>query len=311
MYRHGFPLLFLSSLVVLAVVVVGRRDVPEPRVIQQIIRQKVLGETVESIPTPTTPPAQTRFIEIVSPLSSEAETLPLPTLQQTTRPAIVVVNGPKELVEGNTATFTWDVTGPPKTIHSTTIFYGSKSFSGALTTNATPDDVPYTVSLKDFLDGDYQIPLRFIGNANLLKPGTYFYRAYALIDSKHYWSEESSFVVKQAPRHEVKIVNPPESVRTGENITFTWDVYGPSATMWYTVIAASMESKSGSLDTSIDLPKTPYQVLVNEFTTGPYTVPLRFIGNTKIGAPGVYYFRALAFINDKNIWSDEYSFSVE
>ena len=67
----------------------------------------------------------------------------------------------------------------------------------------------------------------------------------------------------------------------------------------------------GALDTVVDIPKTPYTVLVQDFTRGTYTVPLRFIGNAKVQDTGTYYFRALAFINGKNIWSDEYSFTVK
>lgn len=222
-----------------------------------------------------------------------------------------IIGGPEELIEGDIATFTWYIGGPAKIIHTTTIYYGTTSAPGGLGDYVTPADARYTYHLGDFLQGDYTIPLRFIGNIYQLPPGTYFYRAYAFIDGKHYWSDEHSFVVKPTPKHEIRLEYRPGTVSSGANVVFTWDVYGPTATTGYTVIVGGKQSKPGMLDATVDISRTPYTVMVPDFTNGTYNVPLRFIGNTKAGDAGVYYYRALAFINGKNIWSDEYSFTVQ
>lgn len=271
--------------------------------------QIVLGETLETTSQVTGEPNQTPLTKVLSPIGT---TEPVPTrLAVSDQFEVMLVNGPTEIIENSNATFTWQITGPARTIHTTTIYWGPVSTPGGLTTSMEASRTKYTNTVLDFMDGNFAIPLRFIGNSIASSPGTYYYRAYALIDGKHYWSSEKSFVVKPEPKHEIKIVNPPEKLSTGENATFTWDVYGPSATTWFTAIVAGKQSKPGELDSATDIPKTPYGVLVNEFTTGPYTVPLRFIGNAKLTEPGVYFFRALSFINNKNIWSDEYSLTVE
>ncbi len=241
---------------------------------------------------------------------------PVPTLTITPTPtifeySITLISVPKELTEGDNTTFTWSVNGLPTTIHTSAIYYGTTSDSGALTKNASPDDTSYTGVVKDFIQGSYDIPLQFVGNARYAKPGTYFFRGYALINGKHYWTEERTFIVKPIPKNEIRIINPPTKLNHGENVTFTWDIIGPNATTGFSAIVAGKVSKPGPLDATIDTTMTPYSIIVHEYTAGTFNIPLRFIGNTSISEPGVYYFRAIAFINGKNIWSDEYSFNVQ
>lgn len=214
-------------------------------------------------------------------------------------------------MEGEIATFTWHVAGPAISIPSTAVYYGTTSHPGPIPTDTRPEDTPYREVIKDFLSGTYGIPLRFVGSTAVGTPGTYFYRAYATIGSKHYWSGERNFVVKALPRHEINVLHYPSVVSAGGNAAFTWEIFGPAATTGFTAIAGGKQSLPGGLDASVDLPKTPYAVLTPDFTNGAYGVPLRFIGNVRVGEPGVYYFRALSFINGKNIWSDEYSFTVQ
>lgn len=212
-------------------------------------------------------------------------------------------------MEGEGGTFTWNINGPPTIIHSTTIYFGTKS-SETMVSYIAPEETKYTDSLKEFIKGDYYIPLRFIANVRTT-PGTYFFRAYALINGKHYWTDEGTFVVKPLPKHGIKVIDRPTNIKVGENAAFTWEIDGPSSTTSFTTIVVGKESKTGSLDETTDMTMTPYTIFVKEFTNGVYQVPLRFVGNAPITEVGVYYFRALAFINGKNIWSDEYSFKVE
>lgn len=273
--------------------------------------QSVLGDISEPLPPSPVSSDQTHFNTTVP----SATTTSAPQFSRigpsVAKYEITVVSGPKELVEEDNAAFTWQISGQSNTIHTTTIYYGTTSVPGTLSTNVTPGETQYTDVVKDFIRGDYRIPLRFIGNAIIPAQGTYFYRAYAFIDGKHYWTPERVLFVKAKPRHEIKIVDPPRSVSAGENVAFTWDIFGPSATTGFTAIVGGKESKPGTFETVVDLPATPYSTLVKDFISGTYNVPLRFVGNTRITDPGVYYFRALALINGKNIWSDEYSLTVQ
>lgn len=269
---------------------------------------KVLGSTAVS--------GQTHFDALT--ISTEKK-LPSPTLSpiilpttpSTPVPLVTVIDGPGDILEGDVASFTWYVDAPPTTIRTTTVYYGTTSDPGVLVTQAAPDQTQYTRAIQDFMDGTYGIPLRFVGSTPISVPGMYFYRGYARIGEKHYWSAQRSFAVTSKPKHDIKVSNFPTVVALGENAAFTWDIYGPAATIGFTAIAGGKTSKSGKLETTVDVPQTPYAILTQDFNSGSFAVPLRFVGNARITDPGVYYFRALAFINGKNIWSDEYSFVVK
>lgn len=260
-------------------------------------------------------PGQTHFDTLILPAEQPPPPAPSPipvTATPTIQPSIVTfIDGPGEMVEGDIATFTWYVNGPSAIIHTTAIYYGTTSDPGVLVTQATPESTRYTKALTDFFDGNYSIPLRFVGSINQLVPGTYFYRAYAAIGGKHYWSGERSFIVTPIPKHGITIIDRPGSLSPGGNAAFTWDIYGPAGATGFTAIVGGKQSLPGGLESTVDIPKTPYAVLVQDFTSGTYSVPLRFIGNAKVQDAGTYYFRAIAFINGKNIWSDEYSFIVK
>lgn len=295
--------LLTSAAVVTAGLIVWSRTRPAPLP----IASSVLGLTSF--------PDQTHFDSLVIPTSTPTPRVPVSVSVTPTQPieesTIALIDGPGELVEGDVGTFTWYVGGLSTSIRTTTVYYGITDHPGTLSTNIKPEDTRYTEALKDFLQGDYAVPLRFVGNINQLTPGTYFYRAYASVDGKHYWSEERTFVVKQIPKHGITIVDRPGTLSSGGNAAFTWDIYGPTATTGFTVIVGGKRSKPGALDVTVDIPQTPYAVMVQDFTGGTYDVPLRFVGNANVAESGLYYFRALAFINGKNIWSDEYSFTVE
>ncbi|GEM_PF-2402431 len=304
---HFMYFLSISAVIGISSFVVWEKIQPT----KKIENQTVLGKTSEIVPTQTAKPIQTHFNTVVSPIYDTVTITPTHIAPSPIKYEITIESSPNQLTQGDTATFTWYIQGVPNVIKSTAVYFGTTNEPETFSTNVSPKETKYTDSTKDFSDGSYRIPLRFIGNTPAQKPGIYYYRVYARINEKHYWSDERSFIVTQAPKHEIKIVDPPANIHSGENITFTWDIYGPSSTSWYSVIASGKQSKSEDLDANINLSMTPYAILVNEFITGPYTVPLRFIGNAKIIDPGVYYFRALSYINGKNIWSPEYSFSVE
>ncbi len=287
-------ILILVSLAAIAVLAVVNQRQSEDAM--RKIKTLVLGENSKVLP---------QLSLIASPIVSQ-EVRPTPESY-----TLSLVSIPKDLAEGDQATFTWLISGSAQTIHTTAVYYGMTSSPEEFTHTVAPENTSYSYTLKDFMDGQYQIPMQFIGNVKAGKPATYYVRAYALIDGKHYWSDERSFAVHELPKHEVKVINYSPEIRDGENASFTWEIAGPQASTGFTAIVGGKESKPGELDTSIDIPKTPYKIITKDFTDGTYTVPYRFIGNVKVEGAGVYYFRVLAFINGKNIWSPEYSFSVK
>lgn len=233
---------------------------------------------------------------------------PTPTVYEN---SVSFISVPSDMLEGDRAAYTWTVNGPEKTIHKTTVYYGTESTPGVLTTAANPQDTRYTQALPDFMQGDYRVPLRFIAGIPIATSGRVYFRGYALIDGKNYWTDERSFAVAKKQKNVISIINKPVKFSPNTNISFTWDVGGPAATFSFTTIVAGKESKKGVLDESVTVGQTPYKVIVPDFTNGSYSVPIRFVGNASIAEAGVYYFRAIAYINGKNIWTDEYFFTVE
>lgn len=111
--------------------------------------------------------------------------------------------------------------------------------------------------------------------------------------------------------YSIKVINSPEKVKLNYNSAFTWEIIGPSATTAFTTIVGAKESSPGHLGENETLEKTPYRIFTEEFTNGNYNIPLVFVGNAVLPEYGVWYFRALAVIKGKNIWSDEHSLRVE
>lgn len=251
----------------------------------------------EFIPTPTSIPPTTT-----------------PTLTPTPTPIeykISFIDLTSELTEGGNATFTWTIDGPSTTFHKSVVYFGTMSNEGILKKDVAPADTKYTDSVKDFLTGDFVIPLRFIGNTTITKSGKYYVRVYALINSNNYWSQERSLIVNPLPSNEIKLLYYPQTVKYSENSTFTWELSGPKTNTSFTTIVGAKESKPGKLDESIELSKTPYIILIKDFTNGLYSIPLRFTGNTTMPEIGTFYIRAYAIINGKNIWSDEYTLTIQ
>lgn len=246
-------------------------------------------------------PSQNIVSPSVIPLS------PTPTL---TEYSIFLENIPQNKTQGDTISFTWKIDGPKNTIKTTTVYYGTTSTPGKLGKDILPLQTKYSEYLKEFINGVYEIPLVFVGNNVVDKPGTYYARAYAVIDDKNYWSEEKTFSVNPL-MYEIKIINFSDKVKLNQNSVFTWQIAGPPTTINYTAIVGAKESKSGPLDETTDLSKTPYRELTKEFISGSFQIPLQFIGNAVLPEYGTFYIRALAVINGKNIWSDEYQVLVE
>jgi len=306
--KRLLPVGFLAVSVFTAGITFGFLFFRSPDDLTQRVDQTVLGETV--------PDAGVGNQKTLSPIS-------LPTRTPTVAPpvsgpsptpreySVSFTNEASEVTLPNPATFTWTVNGPPKTISTTTVYYGTDSSPGPLSKTVVPADVRYSGMLKDFMEGTYAIPLVFVGNANFSSSGTYYYRAYAVIDGKNYWSDERTLTVRPEPKNEIRVIDRPSSLFTGDTTSFTWEITGPAGTTPFTAIVGGKESKTEGIGEDIGLQQTPYAVLVNDFTQGNFSVPLRYIGNFKVTEPGTFYFRALAFINGKNIWSNEYSFTVQ
>src|SRR3989344_7057107 len=170
----------------------------------------------------------------INKFSSPTPPPPTPTAPPT--PTVVeytteIVSLPKGISQGHNGSFTWKISGQERKIKTTTVYYGTESTPGKLSDSVLPLNTRYTDYLKEFINGDYKIPLIFIGNDLVKHSGTLYARAYAVIDNRNYWSDEQVFTVKEAEGNKIKINNFPQQVKLNENAAFTWEITGPSATI--------------------------------------------------------------------------------
>ena len=244
----------------------------------------------------------------INPVSVQA----LPNIPAGPVNAVALHSFSKELNVGEYATFTWYVNGASQVIKTTTVYMGLTSVPGTLDTNVSPASTGYSDWVKEFINGSYSIPLNFTASKIIDNAGTWYIRSYAEINGKHYWGDEQTITVHPKTKHEVRLVNPPTTVKKGDRIPFTWEVIGPPASTWYTVIVTGRQSRSGPLDETIGIPQTPYGETLKDFANPPNAIhiPLQFIGTAPTNETGIFYYRALALINGKNIWSDEFSYTV-
>lgn len=238
---------------------------------------------------------------------------------------VILVDAPKEVDSGMTATFTWRVDGPPATINHTSVHMGTTSNPGELGKDLKPGDTKYTDMVADFANGTFNIPLQFIGNIILSNEGKYYYRVHALVKDKNYWSDEFSFDVVKASAsgdYKISLLYPPKSVSLsvlpvddkeatmGGVVTFTWRIDGPPSTINSTTVYYGLSSNPGVLDQEVKPSDTKYTDFVKDFASGKFNIPLQFVGNTKLTEEGTYYYRVYAFIGGKHYWSSESNFTA-
>ncbi|KKS96350.1 MAG: hypothetical protein UV73_C0011G0022 [Candidatus Gottesmanbacteria bacterium GW2011_GWA2_43_14] len=113
---------------------------------------------------------------------------------------VSIVDAPTQGTEGSVLTFTWDVSGVPTTINHTSVHFSTESTPGELAKNVAPDATSYEDLIQDFAKGTYNIPFRFIGNHTFDDAGTLYYRAHAIINNEHYWTEEKTIEISPAGR---------------------------------------------------------------------------------------------------------------
>lgn len=223
---------------------------------------------------------------------------------------VTLIDASKEVNVPGNATFTWRVDGSPTTINHTAVYMGLNSQSGELGKDVAPEATQYTLHVKDFESGNYNIPLQFVGNIIMENPGTYYYRVLAKVKDKNYWSDEYTFQVK-VPDYSVTILDAPAEVDADKIFAFTWKVDGVPATINYTSIHLGTVSTPGTLGKDVKPEDTNYTDLVKDFVKGNYGIPLQFVGNQKISEAGTYYYRGHAIVNGQNYWTDEKTLVVK
>lgn len=160
-------------------------------------RLERVGNTQQSF-SPSDPTITVYFK--VNPTQNQKAIIPsaTPILAFTPVPVtlIKIINFHQSIKLNENAAFTWEITGPQKRASFTAIVGAKESKKGSLDKNTKLDQTPYRVLTKEFISGNYEVPLVFIGNSTIPEYGTWYIRALAVIDGIHFWTDEFSLVVK-------------------------------------------------------------------------------------------------------------------
>lgn len=115
---------------------------------------------------------------------------------------------------------------------------------------------------------------------------------------------------QQATPIAVTLLSAPTTAVSGQPITFSWRVDGPSTTIPHTSVHYDFVSHTGTFDTAMTPQASGYPKLIPNFAHGNYSIPQTFTASITVNQTGTLYYRAHAIVNGLNYWTDEKTITV-
>ena len=107
------------------------------------------------------------------------------------------------------------------------------------------------------------------------------------------------------------MVSYPESVIAGSKPIFIWNVQTPNdLTTSFTTIYWSYTSSPSALTVNDSPSAVKYANHTSDYLSGTFKLPDNFNSQLTVEKPGRIFFRSYAKVGDQNLWSKEYSFTV-
>lgn len=208
------------------------------------------------------------------------------------------VDRPDDMQTGEAVSMTWNLTGPSQEIPHTGAHYADHSVEDP----QSPADYGNTTGAVE----PAQVPDEFDADETFDEPGTYYFRAHAIVDGENLWTPEIAINVSeggpiQAPV-QVSIDSAPSEGRTGQNLTVNWSVTGAPDEIQHTGFHWA--------DFNVSDPKSPTDYGNSTGVQEPAQVPGSFNGTFSEAEPGTYYGRAHAIYDGKHYWSDEIEIEI-
>lgn len=242
-------------------------------------------------------------------------------VQETAQPAPEIIVAPQVTFEaapssaeaGQEATIRWSVSGDAALTPHTAIHYGTSSVPNPTGPSDYAKATPFQCQITNC-----PIPSPFSATLKIDEPGTYYYRAHAVINGENVWSEEKIITIAakaqpvQTPapseESEPKILitsAAPAIAGTNQLVSISWKIESKSATTPHTAVhfgPASVASPTGPSD----------YPSASSFscTSKPCIIPRAFQTQISIPEIGTYYYRAHAIIGGKNFWSEEKTIDI-
>ncbi len=91
---------------------------------------------------------------------------------------------------------TWNIKSPLMKILHTAVHYDYASHPGILGKDVTPEQAGYPTLTTEFASGNFTVPRAFQAQILPDKEGMLYLRAHAIVDGKHYWTEERTAEIK-------------------------------------------------------------------------------------------------------------------
>lgn len=113
-------------------------------------------------------------------------------------PGVTITDAPSSIDAGQTFDVYWRIDSPvQRNIQHTAVHYGTSPVAGDLGTDVAPAASGYPDLTPPKA---VTIPGTFSDTISTSSVGTVYFRAHAIVDGKHYWSDESSILVTATPK---------------------------------------------------------------------------------------------------------------
>lgn len=204
---------------------------------------------------------------------------------------------PQDRKEGQPMEMTWRVDGPSGEIPHTGVHWANESVSDP----QSPADYGNTSGAVE----PAQVPDTFDTEVTFDEPGTYYFRAHAIADEGHHWSQEVEVEVQEedplTTGVSVTIDDHTMEAAAGENVSFNWSLTGAPDEVERTQIYWGADSASDPTPSAYD---------ERDGTEENASVPGSYNASFQVDEPGTYNARAHAVHDGSHYWSDEVSFEV-
>ncbi len=269
-------------------------------VIATVLIAGCIGAPQQRIEPAVTAPPETAMPEVTEAPAEEMEKAP-----EVAAPAVTIelVDVPTSAVVGHDIRVSWRVIGGDLRATHSAVHYDYESKPGMFGLDIGPAASGYPSLTKDFVSGDFALPMDFSVAFEPDKAGTIYFRAHAIVGGKNYWTDERSVVVKDVPS--VEITSIPEKVAQGDVIKVTWMVKGQGLKATHTALHYGKESKAGAFGLDVGPAASGYPSLTAGFLSGEYALPMEFNGEIKAEEAGIIYLRAHAIVDGKHYWTAE------
>ncbi len=238
-----------------------------------------------------------------------------PPVPEKAAPKVTLETAPTTATAGEEMTISWRVSGDAATTPHTAIHYGPSSVPNPTGPQDYPKATPFQCQVNNC-----PIPSSFSAKLKISEPGTYYYRAHAVVNGENVWSEEKAITIEakaqpaQTPETpapseiEPKILitsAAPAIAGANQAVSISWKIESESTTTPHTAVHYGTSSVPNPTGPS-DYP------LASSFicTATPCSIPRAFHAQIAIANEGTYHYRAHAIIDGKNFWSEEKTIEI-